>query len=195
MKSSVKYHRDRYVILVTLLLLLVISVALIYTHPDKKKAPTMSPVSEYEQNTIEKWHTQLRELLTRQDYVNAELLAKNIRRTLPDDIFSKRAMVCCMLAKNDSAGALKQCRTILLSHPDDAITINNLAILLFAEGKNAEAAKAVNTALELYPDHPAIRHNHGFINRKSTGKKFSIHSDLDVLLLKDDAKEIKGSTL
>ena len=162
MKSADQHIRNRYVLLVTLFLLLGVTLVLVYTHPDKKNRKAV-PHSAYENNTVEKWHAQLRELLERQDYANAELMANNIRLAVPDDLFSRRALICCELAKNDSAKAIEQCRKILLSAPDDA-------------------ANAAATALELAPGNRNIRNNAIIIRNRV--ENCTIQCDVDTLLLK-----------
>ncbi len=180
MKSADQHIRNRYVLLVTLFLLLGVTLVLVYTHPDKKNRKAV-PHSAYENNTVEKWHAQLRELLERQDYANAELMANNIRLAVPDDLFSRRVLICCELAKNDSAKAIEQCRKILLSAPDDAITRNNLAVLLSKTSPD-DAANAAATALELAPGNRNIRNNAIIIRNRV--ENCTIQCDVDTLLLK-----------
>ena len=180
MKSAAQHIRQRYILLVTLFLLLVITLVLVYTHPDKKNRPD-PPYSTYENSTVEKWHSQLRDLLKQQDYANAELMANNIQRAVPDDIFSRRALICCKLAKNDPDGAIEMCRKILLSVPDDAITRNNLAVLLNSTSPG-DAANAAATALELAPENRNIRNNATIIRNRA--ENCTIQCDVDTLLLK-----------
>ena len=180
MNSAHQHIRNRYILLVTIFLLLVVTLVLVYTHPDKKKRP-LHQDSTYETDTLYKWHTQLTRLLQQQDYPTAELLAKNILLSTPDDIFAQRVQICCRLARNDRKGAIEMCQKILLSFPGDAITRNNLAVLLYATSPQ-EAANAAATALELAPENPAVRSN--AIHIRNRLKTQTIQCDIDTLLLK-----------
>ena len=190
MNSAHQHIRNRYILLVTIFLLLVVTLVLVYTHPDKKKR-VQQPASVYETDTVSKWHSQLTTLLQQQDYATAELLAKNILRSVPDDIFARRVQICCRLAQNDNAGAIEMCKKILLHAPGDAITRNNLAVLLYSTSPQ-DAANSAATALELAPENPAVRNNN--IHIRNRLKNFAIQCDIDTLLLKPALTE-KGDEL
>ena len=157
MKPAFSIEVGRRILLTAVFILLTAMLVLIYLHP-AEEAHDSAP-GAYEQETYDRWASQVEVLLKQHEWDKAKNLALKILHSFPDDLFAQRILVRILSEKGQPEKAENICRQIIYKNPEAALSRNNLAVLLYPARKD-EAVIEISIALKLMPEHPVIKYNH-----------------------------------